>query len=70
MNSALFATRHNSHYAELGIMGIFINEPRFTVSETVSESGKRVVKNSGGLKRILLETPIESALFGALDRSS
>jgi hypothetical protein len=34
-----------------------------TVSETVSKSGERVVKNCGELKQIVLETPIESAIF-------
>jgi hypothetical protein len=34
-----------------------------TVSETVSESGKRAVKNCDELKRILLESPIKSAIF-------
>ena len=34
-----------------------------TVSETVSESGERVVKNCGELKRILIESPIKSAII-------
>jgi hypothetical protein len=34
-----------------------------TVSETVSEGGKRVVKNCDELEQILLETPIKSAII-------
>jgi hypothetical protein len=40
--------------------------PLETVSETVSESGERVVKNCGELKQILLETQINSAIFECL----
>ena len=38
-----------------------------TVSETGCESGFRVMKNSGELKIILLETPIKSAILLALN---
>jgi hypothetical protein len=37
--------------------------PLETVSETVSEGGKRVVKNCDELEQILLETTIESAII-------
>jgi hypothetical protein len=40
-----------------------------TVSETVSESGDGVVKNSGELEQFLLETPIKPAILLALIRA-
>jgi len=39
-----------------------------TVSETVSESSDRVVKNSGELGRILLETSTKPAILLAMNR--
>jgi hypothetical protein len=39
-----------------------------TVSETVSESGQEVRKNSGELETILLETPIKSAIIEATNQ--
>jgi hypothetical protein len=37
--------------------------PLETVSETVSEGGKRAVKNCDELEQIVLENPIESAII-------
>jgi hypothetical protein len=40
----------------------------FTVSETVSGNCKTVRKNSGELKRILIETPMKPAIMLAMNR--
>jgi hypothetical protein len=52
--------------AQAGPMVAF--RPSKSVSETVSKSGGRVGKNSFGLKQIVLETPMKSAILCVLYR--